>query len=117
GRPRPGRRRPGRRAHAALIVLDASLLANAIADDAADGKRARQEIRTAGDLAAPDLVDVETVAVLRKRRLAGTITDRRFTAAIDDLETLELDRYPPLPLMRRAYRLRANVTAYDATYI
>src|SRR5581483_10458442 len=93
------------------------LLANAIADDAADGKRARQEIRTAGDLAAPDLVDVETVAVLRKRWLAGTITDRRFTAAIDDLENLELDRYPTLPLMRRAYRLRANVTAYDATYI
>ncbi|MGB9112395.1 MAG: type II toxin-antitoxin system VapC family toxin, partial [Acidimicrobiales bacterium] len=67
--------------------------------------------------AAPDLIDVETVAVLRKRWLASTITTRRFAAAVADLEELDLDRYPSLRLMRRAYELRANVTAYDATYI
>jgi predicted nucleic acid-binding protein len=100
-----------------LIVVDASVLANVIADDGADGKRARSEVRSAGDVAAPDLVDVETVAVLRKRWLAGTISDRRFAAAIGDLESLDFDRYPALPLMRRAYELRANVTAYDASYV
>lgn len=26
-------------------------------------------------------------------------------------------RYPALPLLRRAFQLRANVTAYDAVYI
>lgn len=67
--------------------------------------------------AAPDLVDVETVAVLRKRWLAGTISERRFAAAVQDLEMIPLDRYPTLPFMRRAYELRANVTAYDATYV
>jgi len=100
-----------------LIVLDASILANVIADDGPDGKRARTEIRAAVDLAAPDLVDVETVAVLRKRWLAGTITQRRFATAIDDLELITIDRYPTLPLMRRAFELRANVTSYDAAYI
>jgi predicted nucleic acid-binding protein len=100
-----------------LIVVDASVLANAIGDDGADGRRARSEIRASGDLAAPDLVDVETVAVLRKRWLAGTITDRRFEAAISDLESIDIDRYPTLPLMRRAYELRSNVTAYDASYV
>jgi predicted nucleic acid-binding protein len=49
--------------------------------------------------------------------IAGTITDNRFVEAIDDLEAIELDRYPRLPLMRRSYGLRPNVTAYDATYI
>jgi predicted nucleic acid-binding protein len=100
-----------------VIVVDASVLANAIADDGAVGRRARGELRAAGDLAAPDLVDVETTAVLRKRWLAGAISDQRFAVAIEDLEDLELDRYPTLPLMRRAYELRANVTAYDAAFI
>jgi predicted nucleic acid-binding protein len=100
-----------------LIVVDASVLANVIGDDGADGRRARGEVGGAGQVAAPDLVDVETVAVLRKRWLAGTISDRRFEAAITDLEQLGMSRYPTLPLMRRAFELRANVTAYDASYV
>lgn len=100
-----------------MIVVDASVLSNAIGDDGADGRRARSELRTAGELAAPDLVDVETTAVLRKRWLGGDISDRRFAAAIQDLEDLQVDRYASLPLMRRAYELRANVSAYDAAYV
>ncbi len=100
-----------------MIVIDASVLANVVGDDGSDGQRARQEFRNAGDVAAPDLVDVETVAVLRKRWLAGTVTDRRFAAAVDDLGQLDLDRYPTLPFMPRAYQLRANVTAYDSAYV
>ncbi|MFZ2050973.1 MAG: type II toxin-antitoxin system VapC family toxin [Solirubrobacteraceae bacterium] len=98
-------------------MVDASVLANAIADDGADGQIGREALRAAEGLAAPDLVDVETVSVLRKRWLAGTLSDQRFAVAVEDLEDLELDRYPALPLMRRAYEMRANVTAYDATYI
>jgi predicted nucleic acid-binding protein len=100
-----------------LIVLDASVLANVLADDGEDGRRARDRIGQESDLAAPDLADVETVAVLRKRWLAGDLTERRFASAVDDLEDLDLDRYPALSLMRRAYELRANVSAYDASYI
>lgn len=100
-----------------MIIVDASVLANVIGDDGADGQRARGEIRRVGLVAAPDLVDVETVAVLRKRWLAGTISDSRFATAIADLEQLGISRYPTLPLMWRAFELRANVTAYDATYV
>jgi predicted nucleic acid-binding protein len=100
-----------------VIVVDASVLANVIGDDGPDGERARLEVRAAGDLAAPDLVDPETVAVLRKRWLAGSITDDRFAVAVRDLEDLDLDRYPALRLMRRAWELRANVTPYDAAYV
>ena len=100
-----------------MIVIDASVLANVIGDDGADGKRARAELRTAQDLAAPDLVDVETVAVLRKRWLAEAITQRRFASAIGDLENIAIDRYPTLQLMRRAYELRSTVTSYDAAYV
>ncbi len=99
------------------MVVDASVVANVVGDDGVDGRRARQELRVADDLAAPDLVDVETVAVLRKRWLAGTVSQRRFAAAVGHLGALAIDRYPTLPLMRRAYELRANLTAYDAAYV
>ena len=100
-----------------MIVIDASVLANIVGDDRSDGQPARQEFHNAGDGAAPDLVDVETVVVLRKRWIAGTVSARRFAAALEDLGQLDLDRYPALPFMRRAYELRANVTAYDTVYV
>ena len=100
-----------------MIVVDASVLGNAIADHGPDGHRARSELRAAGELAAPDLIDVETTAVLRKRWIACTISEERFALAIEDLGDLSIDRYPTLPLTRRAYELRANVTAYDAAYV
>ena len=100
-----------------MIVVDASVLANVVGDDGPDGKRARREFHAGGDVAVPDLVDVETVAVLRKRWLRKTISAVRFAAAIDDLEDLAIDRYPTLRFMRRAYQLRDTVTAYDATYV
>lgn len=100
-----------------MIVVDASVLANALGDDGEDGRNSRAALRTAGDFAAPDLVDVETVAVLRKRWLARTMSDERFGVAVDHLQQLDFERVPTLRLMRRAYELRANVTAYDATYV
>lgn len=100
-----------------MIVVDAGVLANAVADDEDDGRRARAELRAAEGLAAPDLADVETVAVLRKRWIAGTLSAARFEAAIGDLQDLEIDRYPGLALLRRVYALRDNVTAYDAVYV
>jgi predicted nucleic acid-binding protein len=100
-----------------VIVVDASVLANALGDDNTDGSLARSELRAAVDLTAPDLVDVETLAVLRKRWLARTISEQRFQTAVSDLERLDFERVPTLRLMRRAYELRANVTAYDATYV
>lgn len=100
-----------------MIVVDASVLANAIGDDGEDGRAARAELRAAESVFVPDLIDVETMAVLRKRWLAQSMSDSRFDAAIGDLERLGMERVPTLRLMRRAYELRANVTAYDASYV
>lgn len=38
-------------------------------------------------------------------------------AAVDDLLDLELDIHHTAPLLRRAWELRDNVTAYDACYV
>jgi predicted nucleic acid-binding protein len=100
-----------------VIVVDASVVANVVGDDGHDGELARNVIGRHDEVCAPDLVDVETVAVLRKRWLAGTIEARRFAAAVEDLQDLPIDRYPTLPLIWRAYELRDNITAYDAAYV
>jgi predicted nucleic acid-binding protein len=100
-----------------MIVVDASVLANALADDGHDGAVARHRLSRTGELVAPDLINVETTAVLRKRWVAGDLSDQRFSEAIGDLEDLDLTRYPTLSLVRRAFELRSNVTAYDATYV
>ena len=100
-----------------MIVVDASVLANALADDHADGAAARDELRAAGRITAPDLVDVETVSVLRKRWLGRTLTDQRFEVAVAHLRQLQFERVPTLRMMHRAFELRANVSAYDACYV
>lgn len=100
-----------------MIVLDASVLANFVGDDGPDGVQARSAVVDSGEGAIPDLADVETVAVLRKRWIGKTITARRFSAAIEDLSDAPFLRYPARPLLRRAYELRSNVTAYDAMYV
>lgn len=77
-----------------VIVVDASVLANALADDEENGDIARRELRAADEVTAPDLVDVETVSVLRKRWLHHTLTAQRFAAAIAHLQQLPVRARP-----------------------
>ena len=50
-------------------------------------------------------------------RPAGDLPEGRFRAAIGDLEDLAPERCPVLGLMRRAFELRASVTACDAVHV
>jgi predicted nucleic acid-binding protein len=100
-----------------VIVVDASVLANVVGDDHDDGGLVRARLQAETQIVAPDLVDVETVAVLRRRWLTGDLDDERFAEAITLLESIPIHRFPARPLLRRAYELRANVTAYDAMYV
>lgn len=100
-----------------MIVVDASVLANAVGDDGDDGSDARRELRRARDAAVPSLADIEVVSVLRKRWLAGDLTVERFADAVEALVNLALARHSMVPLLPRIYELRANVTPYDAAYV
>ncbi len=100
-----------------MIVVDASVLANLVGDDGTAGRRARRAVAAADGVAVPDLVDVESVAVFRRRWRTGDMTTQRFRDAVDDLLALPFARFPVGPLMVRAFELRSNVTAYDACYV
>ena len=101
-----------------MIVVDASVVANLVGDDGVAGDHAREVVRSSEDaVAVPDLVDVESVAVFRRRWLNRDMTEQRFRDAVDDLIALPFRRFPVAALMVRAFELRENVTAYDACYV
>ncbi|MFZ4584083.1 MAG: type II toxin-antitoxin system VapC family toxin [Acidimicrobiia bacterium] len=99
-----------------MIVVDASVLAPALADDGPDGDTAR--IRLAGEtLAAPALIDLEVLSAIRSALRAGNLDLRRAQLALDDLAQLPLDRAPHEPVMARCWELRDNLTPYDVAYV
>jgi predicted nucleic acid-binding protein len=99
-----------------VVVVDASVLAPALADDGPDGVLARRRLR--GEiLLAPALVDLEVASVLRTAHRAGRLPDLRARQAMADLRALPLHRTWHRELLPRIWALRANVTAYDAAYV
>ncbi|MDJ1113777.1 type II toxin-antitoxin system VapC family toxin [Microbacterium dauci] len=99
-----------------MIVVDASVIVNGLADDEVDGRIVRDRLASE-DMIAPALLDVEVLSVLRRKWLSGDIDDARFDAAARDLVALPVQRYPMVPLVHRAVQLRSNLTAYDAMYV
>lgn len=100
-----------------MIVVDASALVVAVADDGADGDRARTRMLDDPDLHVPHLVDLEVISVLRRLRSSGQMDERRAGLALQDLLELALIRHPHWPLAVRSWELRANLTPYDASYV
>lgn len=99
-----------------MLVVDASVLAPALADDGPDGDLARD--RLSGEaLAAPELIDIEVLSVVRGAIRRGDIDVRRAALAVDDLRDLPLARARHGRLLTRCLELRDNLTAYDAAYV
>jgi predicted nucleic acid-binding protein len=101
---------------AIVIVVDASVLVVALADDGRDGDAARVRLRNE-QLAAPELIDLEVGSVLRRQLANGFIDDRRARLALGDLVDLPMMRAPHRPLLPRCWELRDNLTMYDAAYV
>lgn len=99
-----------------MIVVDASVVVSALADDGPDGDQARSRLR--GErLVAPYLIDVEVTSAWRRLAAAGDLDGRRVELAIADLLSVRVDRVRHEPLLRRCWELRSNLTVYDAVYV
>jgi predicted nucleic acid-binding protein len=99
-----------------MIVVDASVVAPALADDGADGRRARSRLR--GErLVAPEVIDLEVASVVRQARQGGLLDDQRAALALADLAELDLKRIGHRPLLARIWELHPNLTPYDAAYV
>jgi len=99
-----------------LIVVDASVIVTALADDGDDGDRTRVRLRDER-LVAPHLIDLEVVSAWRRLAVAGALDERRVQLALEDLRALRMERVPHRTLLTRCWELRDNLTVYDAAYV
>lgn len=99
-----------------MIVVDASVIVTALADDGDDGDRTRARLRNER-LIAPHLIDLEVTSAWRRLATAGGLDGRRAQLALEDLRSLRMERVPHSPLLARCWELRAALTVYDAAYV
>jgi predicted nucleic acid-binding protein len=100
-----------------VIVLDASaaidwLLQTAVGLQIEERLYSRRE-----SLHSPHLLDLEVTQVLRRLVGEGAVSAPRADQAIQDLLDLRLTRYPHFVFMPHIWRLRDNLSAYDAAYV
>lgn len=96
--------------------MDASVVVAALVDSGAGGVWA-EGLLVEDDLAAPHLMPVEVANILRRSAISGQITSETASAAHQDLLDLRVALFPYGSFGPRVWELRANVTAYDASYI
>ncbi len=99
-----------------LFVCDASALVALLLDAGPDGQWAT-DLLSPADLSAPDLLPFETANIIRRHELTGAITADQAAQAHADLLDLAVEQWPYELLARRSWRLRANLTTYDASYV
>ncbi|MGA2979972.1 MAG: type II toxin-antitoxin system VapC family toxin [Terriglobales bacterium] len=100
-----------------MIVLDASAAIDWLLQTSA-GQRIEQRIFSQNEsLHAPHLLDLEVGQVLRRLVREGAVSAHRADQAIEDLLDLRITRYPHFVLLPRIWRLRHNLSAYDAAYV
>jgi predicted nucleic acid-binding protein len=95
-----------------MVVIDASVLVNALLVNGSARSRLAAE-----SLQAPELIDAEVLSVLRRLVLAGKLQDGAALQALTVAHQLGLRRYVSRALWRRAWELRLNLSAYDALYV
>jgi predicted nucleic acid-binding protein len=100
-----------------MLVVDASAITELLLRRAA-GRAVEERLRDHDfDLHAPHLLDVEVLSALRRVVAAGDASPDRAGDAVTDLLDLPLERYAYHGLAPRIWSLRANFSAYDATYV
>lgn len=99
-----------------MIVVDAAAVADSLTFVA--GSVDLRAHLASEELHAPALLDFEFVSALRGLVLGGRLSVSRAEDALSDFDDLTIQRSPSSDtLRRRAFGLRDNLSAYDASYV
>lgn len=100
-----------------MLVIDASAVMEVLMATPS-GFEIEEHLFVSGEpLAAPHLIDVEVLHVLRRFHSAGLLTAERSGQALEDFGDLAITRYGHELLRPVMWRMRSNLTAYDAAYV
>jgi len=98
------------------LVVDSSVVLAALLSEGADGAWA-ESLLASEVLVAPHQLHAEVAGVLRRRTLAGEITDVTGSAAHAALLAMSFDLYSYEAYAPRIWQLRHTVTIKDAWYV
>lgn len=99
-----------------MTVIDTSAVVDFLLGAGA-AEEVQALIESEGELAAPDLLVFEVLAVLRREAHRGGLDEERAAGAVEDLGDLAVELLPSLPLRERAWELRRNLTVADAIFV
>ncbi len=99
-----------------MLVVDASCLYEVVADGTF-AESVRRRLAADPDHAAPHVVDVEVVSVIRRHHQLGRLDDTAAAQAVEDLREWPGERFAHQPLLDRVWALRATVRGWDAAYV
>lgn len=99
-----------------MLVVDAGALFEVVAATPASSS-ILAVLADHEEQAAPHLVDVEVLGVIRAERLRGALDETAAGQAVSDLRDWPGERYGHRLFLDRAWELRANVRSWDAMYV
>jgi predicted nucleic acid-binding protein len=100
-----------------VIVLDASALVDWLLQTVPGRQIGARIFSHSETLHAPHVVDLEVAQVMRRMVREAVVSPQRADVVIQDLLDLRLTRYPHFLLLPHIWRMRHNLSAYDASYI
>ena len=99
-----------------MLIVDASCLYDVLVGEPR-APRIRGRLAADPDQAAPHVVDVEVLSVIRRDFLLGRLDPTAARQAVEDLRDWPGERFGHRGLLERAWELRDNVRGWDAMYI
>lgn len=99
-----------------MLVVDATCLYEVVASSD-KSERVRNRLASDTEHAAPHVIDVEVLNVIRRDLLLGRIDATAADQAVEDLRNWPGERFGHRRLLARAWDLRMNVRGCDAMYV
>jgi len=100
-----------------VIVVDASAAVELVLNSRIGRVVATRIAPVHNSLHAPHLIDLEVAQVLRRFVTAAMISPNRGELALEAFRELDVERHAHEPFLARIWKLRSNLTAYDASYV
>jgi predicted nucleic acid-binding protein len=98
-----------------MIVVDTSAVLGSLVPETPNGDLLNRLLGE--ELHAPHLIDIEVLHALRGLERGGKLDAGAARVARDEVGRVAMTRYAHGALLDRAWELRHNLTAYDATFV
>jgi predicted nucleic acid-binding protein len=99
-----------------MIVIDASVFVRLVLEPQV-ALKSSVELNEYEHWIAPEIIDLEVMNAIRKPLLRGEYDEERALMALDAFRSFSIERIATRELSQDIWKLRHNVTPYDAAYV